>query len=185
MYRTYPEKAISVGNLLGDLVGNRTVEELNPVHQDGVAIHRFIDSYTDSHASLDEARAVLRERHRKYAPVVLDILLDYVLVGEWEKYSAIGYGVFQEWVYSAIGSQVMHVPQSAAIRMQHMANGRWLDSYTNPAGFQMVLERMDRRASFESHFSQAMDDLHLHRDVFSRALQGLMETLTPQVEGMV
>ena len=185
MYLTYPQKAISVGNLLGDLVGNRTVEQLIPVHQEGVVIHRFIDSFTDRHESLDEARAILRERHRKYAPVVLDILLDYVLVEEWSEYASVNFEVFQEWVYGAISSQVGHVPQSAAIRMQHMANGRWLNSYTNPIDFQMVLDRMDRRARFESHFAHAMTDLNAHREVFRRALQVLMGILKPQIDEMV
>lgn len=185
LYLTHPDQDLSIGNLLGDLLANKLVEELSPVFRHGVTIHRFIDSFTDSHKSLDEARRVLRVRHRKYAPVVLDLLLDYVLVDEWQAYADGTFDAFQGWVYDSISRRSHLIPQSAGIRLQHMAHGRWLNSYNSIDRFQQVLARMDRRARFDSHFGDAVYDLEEHRDVLSASLAGLMPNLQNRVADLM
>lgn len=181
LYLTHPDADLSIGNLLGDLLANKLVGELSPVFRHGVTIHRQIDSFTDNHESLEEARRALRGRHRKYAPVVLDLLLDFILVDEWHAYAEGTFDAFQDWVYDLVSRRTHLLPQSAGIRLQHMAHGRWLNSYTSIERFQKVLARMDQRAQFDSHFADAVYDLEEHRDVLSASLARLMPVLQDHV----
>ena len=49
----------------------------------GYNLHLKIDQFTDAHAGFIKAKNKLRFHHKKYAPVVLDILNDHLLSIYW------------------------------------------------------------------------------------------------------
>lgn len=178
---THPERHISLGNLLGDMINYHEVKSLSGLLHTGVMIHRKIDSYTDEHHSMYEAKKALRVRHGKYAPVVLDILLDRVLVENWSEYSDQSYDVFAEWVYAFIGDEMAFVPDRVKPRLERMVAGEWLRDYTSIERFRRVLEWTDRRARFDSRFAESVTDLNQLRPLMRESLWELMRDLQPMI----
>ena len=68
------------GNYLADLMHPKDVVELSPGVMRGIELHRFIDSYTDQHPEVRSCTRILHPVVHKYAPVVIDIYYDFLLV---------------------------------------------------------------------------------------------------------
>ena len=178
---TYPFDEISLGNLMGDMLSNKELTALSEQMQRGVQIHRAIDHHTDNHVSMREVVRLLRPQHRKYAPVVADILLDHVLVLNWEEHSNISFSDFEDWVYDTIEVNMSVIPLQLHHRLKSMVKHRWLQQYSSLSGMQFVLERMDRRAQFPSDFASAIKDFNVHY----RAMQNALSTMFPDLTDVV
>ncbi len=166
---------------MGDMLSNKELKTLPAPIRRGVEIHRAIDHNTDNHPSMREVVGLLRPQHRKYAPVVADILLDHVLVLNWDTYSKVVYREFEEWVYQTIISNIDTIPTHLHGRLQSMVKHRWLRQYDSLAGMQYVLDRMDRRARFSSNFGSAIQDFHAHYPAMQSALEVLYTDLSSVV----
>ncbi len=165
---TYPDTELTMGNLLGDMLTARQVSPLPVRLQDGVAAHHFIDRYTDAHQGIRQLVHLFRDSQGKYAPVVIDILLDHVLVHQWNEHAPISYPRFTQWVYrDAIPPYLWRFSDHLSGRLQGMINHHWLDGYGSVEGMHSVLARMDRRAAFPSHFIDAMEEYDRHKETFA------------------
>jgi len=181
---TYPDIESSMGNLIGDMISNKELHTLPKPIQWGVKIHRAIDHHTDNHSSMLDVVRLLRPQHRKYAPVVADILLDHVLVLNWEEHSNISFTNFEDWVYDTILTHIDVTPTSIHKRLTGMAEHRWLKQYSSLAGLQHVLDRMDKRARFPSDFGSAIRDFQQHQVAMEKALGVLFDDLSNVVKEM-
>ena len=179
---THPYEQITVGNMIGDMARNRDLDAVAPAIREGVYVHRKIDSVTDQMPEMRKAAIPLRERHGKYAPVVLDILLDFVLVERWSEFSSVPFTDSEEWTYDLIDRYHNNVPYRIARNLLSMAQHRWLNDYTSREGLVRVMRRMDRRASFNSRFAEAGQDLDEQMDMLSSTLDVIWPELVRTVE---
>ena len=164
---TYPDKALTMGNLLGDMLRARQYQEMSDPLRKGIEIHHFIDHFTDAHDGIRRLVELVRPVHAKYAPVVVDILLDHALAIQWDMHSDISYKDFTDWVYhKMVPAHVMEIEPRVSGRIRSMASGRWLDGYPTQAGMQYVLTRMDCRTAFPSRFGEAMNDFGKNHEEF-------------------
>lgn len=163
---TYPHRELTMGNLLGDMIRRSQTTEMPAGLNLGIRLHQEIDSYTDSHPDIRALIDVMRARHGRYAPVTVDILLDHVLVRQWDFHADLPYPAFTQWVYALIPSYIPHIPTQIAQRLQGMVHHRWIDDYGTITKLRDVLIRMDHRASFPSQFLLAMQDIEEHYDMF-------------------
>jgi acyl carrier protein phosphodiesterase len=175
---TYPGDELTMGNLLGDMLRAKQLKGLPENIQKGVNVHHFIDRFTDQHKGIRRLVQLLRSRHGKYAPVVLDVLLDHVLSLQWDEHSDISFAQFTDWVYhTMVPSQIDRIPDHVSKRILNMATHRWLDGYPSRAGMAYVLERMDHRTAFPSRFKEAMTDFDNHRMIFEHEFRMFYQEL--------
>jgi len=151
-----------IGNFIADSIRNSEVKNYTSEIQQGIMIHREIDSYTDNHPSVRKGTQRLQPHHHKYAPVVIDILYDYILANNWERYSVKSLESFSNNIYSILNNRINELPEKLKRNVPGMIRGNWLQSYKTTEGLSYTLQRMDKRASFPSKFAEAVD--HLHRD---------------------
>ena len=80
-----------IGNMIADFVNNREVKEI----QSGIRLHRGIDTFTDAHPIVHQAKKFFSPKVRLYAGAFVDVSFDYFLANdiqiktceEWEKHS--------------------------------------------------------------------------------------------------
>lgn len=171
--------------MIGDMAKNGDLPSLDQTVRTGVYLHRTIDQVTDALDVMRSAAVPLRVRHGKYAPVVLDILLDYILVARWGEFCDIDFVAVEDWTYGLINQNLDRVPSRISRNLKGMAHHRWLDDYTSHDGLHRVMERMDRRARFESNFSAAAADLDEQQGVLSETLDEVWPVLVAKVEDVV
>ena len=149
---TFPHPLITLGNAAGDMIRNHQYQQLKGDVHLGVTLHRKIDHLTDQHEAISVMTRMLHDSQGKYAPVFLDIVLDYIMVQRWDFFSTIPFMEFTQWVYQVIEKHGQQLPAPVQVRLENMARHRWMDGYASMDGLTAALRRMDNRASFPSNF---------------------------------
>ncbi len=155
-----------VGNFIADFIRNSEVKKYPLEVQKGIFLHRQIDFFTDNHPSVRSGTLRLQPHHRKYSPVVIDILYDYILANNWEHYSAQSLESFALNIYSILNKRMNEIPLKLQRNVPGMIKGNWLQSYKTKEGLLYTLQRMDNRASFPSNFIKAFEHLEQDYDLF-------------------
>lgn len=83
------DDGLRLGGLMGDFVRGRIDPELPIGVQRGIALHRAIDTFTDSHATIRAARALFEPPYRRYAGILIDIWFDHLLARDFGRWSEI------------------------------------------------------------------------------------------------
>ncbi len=179
---SYGDSAIMTGNFIADDIP-RKEEVLVPEDiRKGIVLHRKIDEFTDSHDSFKLAVERLRPHHRKYAPVVIDILNDHVLSKTWDKYHDQNEVDFHEVAYAALEQEVERLPPKASLHVLTLLEHRYLRAYSSKEGLENILVRMDRRARFSSDFKSAADHLYEDYSFYEGLFVKLYEDLITMIE---
>ena len=174
---TYPHRELTMGNLLGDFVRSREARRLEPGLRQGIAIHHDIDRFTDSHPDVRKLIRLMRASHGKYAPVVVDILLDYILARNWDEHASIPYPHFTEWVYDVVTEFIPVLSHPVSTHLGNMVRHRWIDGYDTEEKLHHVLLRMDIRASFPSSFISGTQDIEEHYEIFVAAFSNFYNNI--------
>ena len=157
-----PEAPLLVGNFLGDFLTNKEVAKLPPRFQDGVRLHRHIDSFTDQHPLVRASAQRLRAVHGRYAPVILDVFHDYILANHWDTYTEVPLKDFTRGVYDVLLDHLPLMPDFLQQRLPLMVADDWLFRYGTDDGLRFTMSRLGRRSSAPAFFENALDSLHLH-----------------------
>lgn len=164
MLLTHRSASLTVGNFLGDMIRNNELDEVPEDIQNGIFLHRKIDSFTDNHHSVRQVIALLRDRQGKYAPVAADVLFDHILANHWEAFCAIEYEEFCALIYDKLRDRFEDIPQRLQPRADRMIHYRWIEGYENRDQFFRTLERLDIRSNFPSRFTELITQYNRHND---------------------
>jgi len=156
------DPAIMVGNFIADNIPKAEEKLLPDDIMLGVLLHRKIDTFTDQHESFRKAVSKLRPHHRKYAPVVIDILNDHLLSLNWSKFYHEEETDFHIYAYQQLSNHVDRLPEKASRHIHALLEYQYLIAYSTKEGLEDILGRMDKRTRFPSDFLSAAD--HLYED---------------------
>ncbi len=166
IYLSCDHNELLVGNFMADFVSNRQVKSLSPSIQQGIMLHRAIDSFTDNHPLVRQGCVRLRKDHGKYAPVVIDLLYDYVLASNWEKYYPLPLEEFSQNVYSIFNENIDLFPDKLQKRIPLMIQDDFLTKYRTIEGLSFALRMMDKRTKFPSQFTKAAEQIIEEKELF-------------------
>ena len=138
--------ALVVGGVVGDWIKGPLPAGLPEDLARGVALHRAIDSFAETHPAFCASRARMSPARRRYAGVLVDIFYDHLLARDWARYRGDGLGSYCALVYRQIADRRHHLPDSSHRALDLMAAEDWLQSYGGLEGIADVLARMARRA---------------------------------------
>lgn len=155
------------GNFIGDFVSNKDVHKYRQEIIDGVMLHRIIDSFTDNHPLVRQGTSRLRSSQGKYAPVVIDILYDFLLANNWSKFSQITRHNFNQRTYTLLLKHVEVCSPRIQKKVRNMIDGDFLTTYNTMDGLDFILEQMDSRTKFTSNFREARSILERDYDRFN------------------
>lgn len=156
------DEALMLGNFMGDFVRKSADVDYPEGIRRGLELHRNIDTFTDTHPLVRESTRLLHERHHKYAPVLLDVYYDYLLVKNWEVFSTQSLLDFTQNVYKILESYIEIMPPVLQQRLPLMIADDWLVRYGTFEGLEFTFSRMRLRASKPSYFDHAVETLQLH-----------------------
>lgn len=159
-----------MGNYVGDFIKGRLSDEKtanwNPDYVVGLKLHRFIDSFTDSHPEVLEAKDVAAVTQGKLAGIVMDIYFDYFLAKNFEHYHHEPLFVYAHRIYSVIERNAHLVPETMVPMVNAMIRQDWLNTYANLDGIDTTFRRLSRRAAFLEPISGAVNDLRANEDIY-------------------
>ncbi len=127
----------------------------------GVVLHRRIDSFTDRHSCVRKSVRRLRPRHGRYAPVILDVLHDFILSKNWHRYSKIPLSEFAQNTYAILERHLYLMPPELQDKLPRMIADNWLMKYGTEEGLKFTLERVKRRSSKPRFYDHAVESMKL------------------------
>ena len=138
--------ALVVGGVFGDWVKGPLPGTLPADLARGVALHRAIDAFAETHPAFRASRARMSVARRRYAGVLVDIFWDHLLARDWALHGEGALAPYCAGVYRQLSARRADLPASAHLALELMAREDWLQSYAGLEGIADVLARMSRRA---------------------------------------
>ncbi len=161
------EEDLLLGNIITDFITRKDEELYSDEVKGGITLHRAIDSFTDSHPASLQLRKLLRPRHKKYAPVVVDLVWDYFLSTKWSDYSEKSLEVFNSEIYDILSRRITDLPPELKSRFQQMIADDFLMAYATESRMRKSLNWMDNRVKFNSAFYLMPIDIKENFDLIS------------------
>ncbi len=166
LYLAGNSEGLIIGNYIADSVKGSQFNNFSKEIQQGILLHRKIDTFTDSHPMVEQSKQRLREKYKKYAGVIVDIYYDHYLAINWNQYSNQELESFVTDIYAIINSYHSLLPEKSVLFTRYMLEHNILVGYSKLEGIERVLKGMARRTSFESNMENAIQDLKEHFDLF-------------------
>ncbi len=161
-----------VGNFMGDFVKGKQFENYPDAISKGILLHREIDYYTDNHPLVEQSKIKLRPNFGHYAPVVVDIFYDHLLVNNWHLYSSIAVQKFISNVYNIVDQHFEILPERLQMIFPNIKNNNWLYHYGYFEGVKRSLAGMSRRSRFQPELQRAIMELENFYQDFTNEFNG-------------
>jgi acyl carrier protein phosphodiesterase len=151
-----PDAEIMLGSVIGDFVRGRIDPALPPKVRAGVALHRAIDAYTDSHAVVAAARALFAPPFRRYAGILLDVWFDHLLARQWARFGEGDLDAFSDRVRSLLRIDAGLVPERMRGFVAYLEANDLPAEYRDIAMIGQALRGMSRRLKRVNPLGEAL-----------------------------
>ncbi|TAE15156.1 MAG: DUF479 domain-containing protein [Bacteroidetes bacterium] len=147
-YLSFYHPSLCLGNLMNDFVRGKQQYQYSPAIQQGFALHRAIDIFTDEHASTKAAKALFTPVAGRYAGVMMDIVYDYFLANDTQVFTTENsLEKLAEFTYQTLQSNEPILPTTLQKMLPYMVKENWLVNYQHTWGIQKSMQNIVRRAS--------------------------------------
>lgn len=161
-FLSFHNRELQIGNLYGELVRAKDYIGYKDGIQKGILLHRSIDSFTDSNKTVKNSTALFHKKYGKFAPVIVDVLYDYLLIKNWKKYTDEPFEVFVENCYKLFEQEFNAFSDGLKYIVKHLLEYDWFHKYSNYDGIQETLEGISQRSKFKNNIGEAVKELMLY-----------------------
>ena len=177
IYLSGNEEGVIIGNFIADGIKGKRYEKFPAEIAKGILLHRGIDSFTDSHATVHKSTARLHKNYGHYSGVIVDILYDHFLAKNWSKYSDIPLDEYVQDFYGLLRKNFTILPPRIQKMMPYMIADNWLLSYATVEGISKILAQMNVRTQGVSKMNLAVAELEEFYDEFEGEFTSFFEEL--------
>ena len=168
LYLSQHNQELMIGNFIADAVKGKNYLHYPIGIQNGIIMHRHIDTYTDTHPITKQSRDKLSSRYHKYAGVLVDVFYDHFLATNWQQYSTIPLPEFADNAYQIMQSNYSILPEKSQFLLPYMIEHNWLLNYAQISGIKRTLTGMSKRTSFVSNMEFATEELQHYYEEFNQ-----------------
>ena len=161
LYLSQNNTNIMIGNFIADHVRGNNFTHFNVEIQQGIILHRAIDTFTDAHPIVRKSKRRLHKRYRHYDGVIIDIFYDYFLAKNWAQYSAIPLDIYTKAIYDLFDKKSPELPIKSQNFIKYMIEYDILYNYQFKDGIAKVLNGMNSRTKGKSQMNLAIEDLSI------------------------
>lgn len=177
IYLSFNDPQLALGNFMADSIRGRDYDHLPQRMQEGIVLHRSIDTFTDTHPIPRQSSKRLHGRYSHYSRVIVDIYYDHFLAVHWNRYHPEPLEAFVAEFYALLQAHHQWLPAGVRRLMPHMIRDNWLANYAHLEGIGRVLEGMNRRTNHKSGMHRAVEDLQRHYGSFEQEFEAFFEEL--------
>ena len=177
IYLSFGDDEIAIGNFIADSIRGNKIGHLPERVQNGVLLHREIDTFTDTHSIPKRSSKRLHKNYSHYSRVIVDIYYDHFLAKNWKNYSDIPLKIFVNDFYDLLEDHYTILPDGVQHMMPYMISDNWLYNYSKMEGIDRVLNGMNRRTKNKSKMNFAILDLEEHYAAFEKEFTSFFDEL--------
>ena len=150
------DEDVRFGNVIGDFVRGAIDPSLPAGVREGIALHRLVDTYTDAHAEVVAARALLEPPHRRYAGILLDVWFDHLLARDWSRHAEGSLRAFSREVQALLLRRAADLPSSMHGFAAYLHRNDLPEAYRERAMIADVLRGLSQRLSRTNPLAHAL-----------------------------
>lgn len=159
------------GNFLGDFVKGNPDGRFNANIVQGIRLHRFVDSYTDKHEIVKSLKAYFPDKHRRFAPITLDMFWDHCLAKNWSTFHPSPLADFCQLTEKKMAAEIEDehnpLPDRFLSVSKAVWDGKWLEHYAEIDNIIFSLQRIASRSPRMAPLADTGETLHEHYDLFA------------------
>src|SRR6187549_359963 len=179
-YLSFNKPGILVGNMISDFVKGKRKYDYSEQIQQGIAVHREIDRFTDAHPVTKEAKEIFRPVYRLYAGSLMDVIYDHFLALDENEFTDESLKAFTINTYAMLDQFTDHFPEKFSRMYPYMRAQNWLYNYRYRQGIEKSLAGVVRRAKYLEESNTAYLLFNEHYD----KLKELYEIFFPELKNM-
>ncbi len=157
-----PTPQSRLGNLMGDFCQGLDLKTLPLPVQAGIWRHRAIDRFTDAAVEVLQAKALFSPARRRFAPVMLDVLFDHLLLQHWAQLDSRPLAPMCQQFYQQLWQQRSAMPPAMAATVTAIVQQDWFGSYQQLDNIGMALDRIASRIRFAHQFTGSIGEIRQH-----------------------
>jgi len=159
LYLAGPDDGLIIGNFIADMVKGKAYQNFPQPIQNGIIMHRQIDSFTDNHPVFRQTKQRIQKEYGLYSGVVVDIYYDHFLAHHWADFSEEKLAQFVCKKYRLLIKNFRVLPKRARYILPFMVRQNWLLNYAQLPALEKIFERMDYRTQYLSGMKTAVQTL--------------------------
>ncbi|MHB0969864.1 MAG: acyl carrier protein phosphodiesterase [Thermoanaerobaculia bacterium] len=160
------EPVVVLGNLAGDFVHGRLGGRFDPRLEEGIRMHRRVDSFTDSHAVVGRSRRRFPERWKHTTRILVDVFYDRLFYEEWNRFSDADFDSFRTTRYRQLEEALDLASEPLRGYLPLMIRDDFLASCTTDERLARTLRRIASRLRGDWPLEEALPDfLRLHDEL--------------------
>jgi acyl carrier protein phosphodiesterase len=161
-YLSFDQPGILVGNMISDFVKGKKQYDFPSAIQQGIRLHRAIDSYTDQHDATKEAKLFFKPYVGLYAGAFMDVAYDHFLATDENQLTEEGWKAFAQNTYRDLAANAGFFPEKFAGMFPYMRSQDWLFNYRFDWGIENSFNGLARRAQYLTSASGALAAFREH-----------------------
>ena len=182
IYLSGNDPEVQLGNFMADAIKGNQYTQYELGIQRGIKLHRFIDSYTDTHPVFRRSKSRLHgKQFGHYTGVIMDMFYDHFLAANWREFHHQPLEVFTDNFYSLINQNKEKTPQRTQNLIPYMIQQNWLIQYQSIEGLKNILGQMNRRTKGRSNMDQATYELNEYYHLFESEFYDFFSALQTEV----
>lgn len=182
LYLSGDSDGVQTGNFIGDYVKGSHYNRYNGDIRKGILLHRAIDTFTDNHPAVGEAKSVFRPKYGRYAGIVTDVAFDHLLARRWEEFAECTLREFAGRIHNTLLSGFLNLPFRVQQFLPVMISNRRLESYASLEGTGKALAIMAKYSSLPDHSQFAVEAISHNQDQLNIVFSQFMKEITLFVE---
>ena len=145
---SFGNEEILVGNMISDFVKGKKKFDYPLAVQNGIMLHRMIDTFTDAHPVTKAAVQFFKPAAGPYASVFTDVVYDHFLANDKEQFPDTGLELFAETTYRILDKNNALLPEKFRGMLPYMSSQNWLFNYQFAKGIENSFNNIFRRANY-------------------------------------
>ena len=159
IYLSQNNDEIKLGNFFSDFIRGNNYKHFSKGIQNGIYLHRQIDSFTDAHKIVRISKRRLHKRYGHYDGIIIDILYDHFLAKNWKNYSDIPLKKYEASFLDLLAQNFDILPEKTQHALPYMQKQHWLSAYATLEGIEKALIGVNKRTKNKSQMHLAIEDL--------------------------
>lgn len=170
-YLSFDYEPFIIGNMISDFVKGKKKYAFDDKIQAGIQLHRDIDTFTDEHPVIAQAKQVFRQKTGLYAGAFVDVAFDYFVANDLSLKTPLQWQQFSEKVYNVLSKNIHILPEHFLKILPWMVREDWLYNYRFKWGIENSFKHVTRRAKFLDNdldvFADFEDNVDFLREKFN------------------
>ena len=177
LYLSGESEKMKVGNFIGDYIKGKRYLNYHPEIQQGILLHRYIDSFTDTHQLFLSSSNRLKKGYKRYSSVVVDLIYDHFLANNWDQFHTTPINEYVNNTHEVLIKNYLILPKRVKLFLPFLIQSRRLESYAQMEGLREALNIMSRRTSLPDYTDYAIECLQNEYDDFKNEFHLFMKDM--------